>query len=41
MADNEKLRAFATNLLAKMNHLGPAASFRLRGDTIATLFGEY
>eukprot|EP00985_Skeletonema_marinoi_P018102 scaffold10050_cov117-Skeletonema_marinoi.AAC.4 len=38
MTDAETLRGFATNLLAKMNHLGPAASFRLRGDTIATLF---
>jgi len=41
MTDAETLRGFATNLLAKMNYLGPAASFRLRGDTIATLFGEY
>ena len=39
--DAVKMRAFASNLLAKMNHLGPAASFRLRRDTIATLFGKF
>jgi len=41
MVDTERLRAFAFNLLAKLNHLGPAASFRLRGDTIDALFGEF
>lgn len=41
IADTDKLRAFAVNLLAKMHHLGPAASFRMREDAINALFGEF
>jgi len=41
MIDADELRTFTTNLLSRLNCLGPVASFRLRGDTIGHLFGEF
>ena len=35
----DELISIASTLLTRMNHLGPAASFRLRGDTVHYLFG--
>lgn len=37
----DELHSLAANILTRMNHLGATVSFRLRGDTVAHLFGVY
>jgi hypothetical protein len=37
----EILQSLMQSLAVKMNSIGPSACFRLRGDTIIYLFGEF